>query len=110
MRRRINYGDGFVRDIKSLQKRFRRMEADIMEFQGQIESGQVVGVRAVGYGHVLYKARVSNRSAQRGKSGGFRILYALHGGNMATFLHIYSKTDKNDASPGEIIERLRDIG
>ena len=109
MIRRVNYGDAFVRDVKSLQKRFPLMKADILEFQRKIEAGQVLGDRAPGYGRVLYKARLRNRSAGRGKRGGFRLIYALHGADKATFIQIYSKTDQNDASSGELIGRLRDI-
>ena len=68
------------------------------------------GLRMSGFGKTVYKVRLSNRSANRGKSGGFRAIYFMDGPETVVFIHIYSKTDKNDASPGEIIERLRDIG
>ena len=109
MRRKISYGDGFVRDIKSLQKRFPIMKADVLGFQRQIEAGQVIGDRMSGFGKVLYKARLGNRSAKRGKSGGFPAIYYREEPDTVVFVHIYSKKDKNDASHSEIIERLRDI-
>ena len=68
------------------------------------------GLRMSGFGKTVYKVRLSNRSANRGKSGGFRAIYCLVEKEQRVFIHITSKTDKNDASPGEIIERLRDIG
>ena len=67
------------------------------------------GARMSGYGKTLYKVRLSNRSASRGKSGGFRAIYYREEPHTVVFVHIYSKTDKNDASHREIIERLRDI-
>lgn len=85
------------------------MELDIKEFQREIESGKTFGDRVTDVGAAVYKARLPNRSAQRGKSGGFRLLYVLHEKDLATFLHIYSKSDNNDASPSDIRQLLRKL-
>ena len=76
--------------------------------QREIESGEILGDRMREFGLELYKARLPNRSARRGKRGGFRLLYVLHGEEMATFLHIYSKSDNNDASRRKMGGFLRD--
>lgn len=109
MRRRVNFGDTFIRDIKRLQRRFPLMEFDIKAFRQEIESGETPGIQVKDVGASIYKARLPNRSARRGKSGGFRLLYVLHGKDHATFLHIYSKSDKNESSPNEIRRMLRDL-
>ncbi len=110
MKRRVNFGDRFIRDVKSLQKRFPLIELDVKACRREIELGETVGSKLSGIGFEVYKTRLPNRSARRGKRGGFRLLYVLHGEDMATFLHIYSKSDKNDASPSEIQSFLRDLG
>jgi len=74
------------------------MEHDIRACRRELESGEILGDRMREFGIEMYKARLPNRSARRGKRGGFRLLYVLHGEDAATFLHIYSKSDKNDAS------------
>ena len=86
------------------------MEHDIKACRREVESGAVLGDRVRDFGVELYKAQLPNRSAKQGKRRGFRLLYVLHGENMATFLHIYSKSDKNDASPSQITSFLRDLG
>lgn len=110
MKRSVNFGDRFIRDIKGLQKRFPLMEHDVKACRREIELGEILGDRVRDIGLVVYKTRLPNRSARRGKRGGFRLLYVLHGEDMATFLHIYSESDKNDASPSEIRSFLRDRG
>ena len=67
------------------------------------------GALMSGYGRALYKLRLTNRSASRGKSGGFRAIYLRDREGRFVFVHIYSKTDQNDASASEILERVKDI-
>lgn len=46
--------------------------------------------------------RLPNHAAQRGTSGGFRVIYYAQFGDRVTLLTIYSKTDKTDISAREI--------
>ena len=55
-----------------------------------------------GVGYTVYKARLPNRSAQRGKSGGFRVIYYVQIEDLVTLLTIYSKTEETDISLREI--------
>ncbi len=55
-----------------------------------------------GVGYTVYKARLPNRSAQRGKSGGFRVIYYVQIEDLVTLLTIYSKTEETDISVREI--------
>ena len=50
----------------------------------------------------VYKCRLPNRSAGRGKSGGFRVIYYLRFAESVVLLAIYSKTDQSDISVREI--------
>ena len=85
------------------------MELDIREFQREIETGKIHGDQITGLDYFVYKARLPNRSARRGRRGGFRIIYVLEDSDSATFLHIYSKSDKNDVSASEIRRMLRNL-
>ncbi len=67
----VNFGDRFIRDIKSLQKRFPLMELDVKACRREIESGEILGDRVTDIGAVVYKTRLPNRSARRGKRGDF---------------------------------------
>ncbi|MDE2636628.1 MAG: type II toxin-antitoxin system RelE/ParE family toxin [Chloroflexota bacterium] len=98
-----------VNDIKQLRKRFRLIDRDIDALRNDFRRVANRGVPISGYGIELYKARLSNRSAHRGKSGGFRAIYHPDREGRFIFIHIYSKTDQNDASASEIQGRIKDI-
>lgn len=98
-----------VNDIKQLRKRFRLIDRDIDALRDDFHDATNRGVPSSGYGIELYKARLTNRSARRGKSGGFRAIYHPDHEGRFIFIHIYSKTDQNDASASEILERVKDI-
>ena len=49
-----------------------------------------------GIGYEAYKVRLPNRSARRGKSGGFRVIYQEKSGRLVLLLLVYSKTERAD--------------
>jgi len=53
----------------------------------------------------VYKVRLPNRSAGRGKSGGFRVIYQDRDGELVLLLLIYSKTERADM-PDALIQRV----
>ena len=99
----------FLTDVKQLRKRYRRVEDDVEELVAEMERGDFRGVLMPGYNRDVYKVRLANRSARRGRRGGFRIIYSLVNVNTVAFLHIYSKSDKSDVSEGEISCMLSDL-
>ena len=99
----------FDNDVKQLRRRFRRIHLDIEALIDEMERAGYRGIRMSGFGRDLFKVRLTNRSARRGKSGGFRAIYAPDKDGRFVFVHIYSKTDQNDASASEILERVKDI-
>jgi len=60
-----------------------------------------------GVKHRVYKARIPNQDARRGKSGGYRLLYYLRTESRVILLTIYSKTDQSDFEIREIERILR---
>ena len=99
----------FDRDIKRLKKRFRRIEEDLGDLVAEMRNNHIRGDFLPGYGLPIYKVRAANRSAGRGKRGGFRIVYYLQSRDFIIFLHIYSKSDQEDARKSEIWRRLGNI-
>ncbi len=63
------------------------------------------GVKLAGIGYEAYKVRLPNRSARRGKSGGFRVIYQERAGQIVLLLLIYAKTDRADI-PNDVIVRV----
>ena len=99
----------FLKDVRKLHKRYRFIEEDIDSLKEEMRINQYRGVLVPRWGSNVYKARLTNRSARRGKSGGFRAVYVLQDGSIVLFMHIYSKSDKDDASSNEIQRLLRDL-
>ena len=60
-------------------------------------------------GYEVYKVRLPNPSAGRGKSGGFRVIYYVQVVDSVILLIIYSKTEQTDISPEEIQRLLEEI-
>ena len=105
----FTFSRDFLKDVKQLRKRFRRIEDDIDSLLEEMEDTGYRGDRVPHVGEELFKVRLSNISARRGKSGGFRAIYLHEDEDALTFLHIYSKSDKNDVSASEIRRMLRNL-
>lgn len=105
----FTYSKFFLKDVTSLRKRYRRILEDIDALEEEMRHHDYRGVLLSGLGAPVYKIRLANRSARRGKSGGFRVIYQLFDEDTIMFVHIYSKSDKDQASPGEIWRMIRNI-
>ena len=55
----------------------------------------------------LFKVRIKNSDARRGKSGGYRIIYYLKTEDHILLVTIYSKSDKADVPATEIRELIK---
>ena len=98
-----------VRDLPNFTRRLGRLERKYPKTIDEIERliirlayGDRPGDRIPGVGYTVYKVRLPNQSARRGKSGGFRVIYYVQFSDRVTLLTIYSKTDDIDISVAEI--------
>lgn len=66
---RVQRTDYFDRLLKELRKRYRRIDKDIDAFLDAINDIKDLGIPL---GNNLYKARIRNSDAVKGKSGGYR--------------------------------------
>ncbi len=93
----------FDRQVKELKKRYKSIGKDINEFVSQpLKNGNVIGEQVRGVGYTVFKVRVPNRDAKRGKSGGYRVVYYLKAETMALLLSIYAKSDQADIKAADI--------
>lgn len=98
-----------VRDLPIFKKRLGRLERKYPKTIDEVErlitrlaQDEHPGDRIPGVGYTVYKARLPNRAARRGKSGGFRVIYYVQFSDAVTLLTIYSKTEETDISLREI--------
>ncbi len=60
-----------------------------------------------GTGYTAYKVRLPNSDAQRGSSGGYRVIYYVRTASGRLLVTIHSKTEQSDI-PADDIRRIID--
>jgi mRNA-degrading endonuclease RelE of RelBE toxin-antitoxin system len=93
----------FKRDIRELAKRYRSIRSDIQPLIEQLQAGELPGNRIAGVKYHIFKVRLKNSNLQKGKSGGYRVIYYVKTEQDIILATIYSKSDISDVS-NEIIE------
>ncbi|MCY3864032.1 MAG: type II toxin-antitoxin system RelE/ParE family toxin [Chloroflexi bacterium] len=99
---RVSVHPQFDRKLDRLERRYPRTTNEVRGLIHQLMEDQRPGQLVPRVGYTVYKVRLPNRAARRGKSGGFRIIYYVQSGDRVTLLTIYSKTDDTDISIAEI--------
>ncbi|MFN7350666.1 MAG: type II toxin-antitoxin system RelE family toxin [Dolichospermum sp.] len=94
----------FQRDLRELAKRYRSIRSDIQPLIDQLQAGEIPGDRIAGIKYQVFKVRIKNSTIQKGKSGGYRVIYYLKNAQGIILTTIYSKSDLTDVS-NEIIEQ-----
>jgi mRNA-degrading endonuclease RelE of RelBE toxin-antitoxin system len=92
----------FKRNIRRLARKYRRIRLDVAPVISQIEQGETPGDQIQRVGYTVFKVRISNSDAQRGKSSGYRMLYYLKTPERAILVTIYSKTEQGDITAEEV--------
>jgi mRNA-degrading endonuclease RelE of RelBE toxin-antitoxin system len=106
----VRFADEFLAETRSLKKRYPHIQKDVDPLIEQLERGETPGDRIQFPGAILYKQRVKNSDARRGKSGGYRVIYYLRAADdTITLIAIYSKSDQSDMSDHEIAHRLDNL-
>ncbi|MEW8025990.1 MAG: type II toxin-antitoxin system RelE/ParE family toxin [Candidatus Thiodiazotropha sp.] len=98
----VSYSDAFKRQLKRLNRKYRRIRSDVEPLITQLEAGETPGDQIQGTGYTVYKVRVKNSDAQRGKSGGYRVIYYLATQDSVLLVSIYSKTEQSDIDDAEV--------
>jgi mRNA-degrading endonuclease RelE of RelBE toxin-antitoxin system len=101
----------FKRNIKKLKKRYPAIVEDIRRYSTGLQVGNFSGIIVKQLNGEIYKDRIKNTSLQKGKSGGFRIVYyATIVEKEVYLLSIYSKTDKANIDIVAIQKAMQEMG
>jgi mRNA-degrading endonuclease RelE of RelBE toxin-antitoxin system len=65
----------FTCNIRTLSKKYRNILNYIQPTIAQLENGEILGDQVVGVGYPVFKLRIKNSDNQKGKSGGYRLIY-----------------------------------
>lgn len=98
----------FNRNLRSLAKKYRSIRNDIQPVIEQLERGELPGEQIPGIGYEVFKLRVRNSDVQKGKSGGYRLIYYVKTENGIILLTIYTKSEKADIAADEIRSIIAD--
>ena len=94
----IRFSPEFEKQLYKLSKRYRKIRDDIQPVILQLQGCEIIGDLLVGLGeeYQVYKVRVKNSNIQKGKSGGYRLIYYLQTATSIILLTVYSKCDQED--------------
>lgn len=92
----------FNRNLRTLTKKYRRIRDDIQPIIEELQKGQLPGDQIPGIGYAVFKLRVRNSHVQKGKSGGYRLVYYVKTEAGIILLTIYTKSEKVDITSEEI--------
>ncbi len=93
----------FQRDLRNLAKRYRQVRSDLQPLIEQLQAGELPGDAISGVNYTVFKVRLKNSTIQKGKSGGYRVIYYLKTYEQIILATIYAKSDRSDVD-SEAIE------
>ena len=96
----------FKKELRELAKRYRSIRTDLQPLIEQLQVGEILGDRIAGVKYQVFKVRLKNTNIQKGKSGGYRVIYYLKTDKEIILTTIYSKSDLSDVSNEIIIEAI----
>lgn len=105
----VNIPPQVKKDIKHLKRKYKAIIKEIRELVKQLENDERPGDEIPNIGYDVYKVRLANPSANRGKSGGFRVIYYVQMQDVVFLVRVYSKTEESNVSSERIRQILDDI-
>lgn len=92
----------FRRKLRNLGKKYRSIRLDLQPILERLQVGSVEGDQIAGVGYTVFKVRVRNSDIQKGKSGGYRLIYWLQSPTCVVLIDIYSKSEQENVEVTEI--------
>ncbi len=106
-RHQIEFTREFQRNVRGLAKRYRNIRRDLQSLLDRLQTGELPGDCIPGTGYEIYKVRLKNSDVQKGKSGGYRVIYYTKSVSAIVMVAIYSKSDRGDILPNEIVDIVK---
>lgn len=106
---RVSFTRYFIKIIKQLHKRYRHIESDLQPLLNDFADGKTPGDQIQGVGYTAYKVRLLNTDTQKGKSGGYRVIYYVKTSDVIYLLTMYTKLITVDIEPDEIRRLIEEI-
>ena len=94
----------FQRKVKSLSKKYRHIKTDLQPILTRLSQGEKLGDPISGLKFTVYKLRIKNSDVQKGKSGGYRLIYWLEKAECIVLLDIYTKSQQENFEVRKIVQ------
>ncbi|MBE9007992.1 type II toxin-antitoxin system RelE/ParE family toxin [Fortiea sp. LEGE XX443] len=98
----------FKRNLHALAKKYRSIRNDIQPVIEQLEQGELPGDRIPGVDYTVFKLRVRNSDAQKGKSSGYRLIYYVKTATGIILLTVYTKSEQVDIAADDVQSIITD--
>ena len=110
MDRDLKWSTDFDRQVRQLARKYRRLYEDIASFLDTFSEGHLPGnvVRGV-QGLPVKVARMQNSTSNKGKSGGFRMVY-YYDDSLVLFTFITTRDSLDQMSGRRILNKLTNEG
>jgi mRNA-degrading endonuclease RelE of RelBE toxin-antitoxin system len=105
----VRFTPEFKRNLRALSKKYPHIRSDVQPVIEQIQAGDSIGDRMTGVGYTVFKVRVRNSDALKGKRSGYRLIYYLQTSAEAVLVTIYSKLEQADISAAQIQRILKEF-
>ena len=105
----IEFTPEFKRNLRALSKKYRHIKSDVDPLIHDLQSGLLPGDQVTGTSYTIFKVRIPNRDVQKGKSGGYRLIYYLQTKVDIILITIYSKSEQSDITAVQIRRIVREF-
>lgn len=105
----VNIPATFQKQLDRLARKYPKVIEAVASLIQTLKDDQRPGDKIPHVGYNVYKVRLANPSAERGKSGGFRVVYYVQLIDKVVLLIIYVKSQQTDISPIDIRRVIREI-
>jgi mRNA-degrading endonuclease RelE of RelBE toxin-antitoxin system len=106
---KIELSAHFQKVVKRLLKKYKHIQHDVQTLIDQLANGATPGDRLQEVHHIVYKVRVKNSDIDKGKSGGYRVIYYFKTSERVILVTIYSKIEQTDISADEIEQLINEF-
>ena len=97
----VEFTPGFKRNLRRLARKYRSIRSDLSPLIDEIVTGLLPGRRIPRSKYHILKARVASSDLQRGKSGGYRVIYLVEA-DRRVLITVYAKTEQGDVSEDDL--------
>lgn len=108
MATKVSYTERFESELRRLRRKYKGMTDELAGLAAQLKDDERPGDKIPHVGYDVYKVRLKNPAAGKGKSGGFRVIYYVRLADAVVLLTIYSKTQQTDIALAEIRRVIED--